>query len=68
MLLTGKEREEALAAFYQQWQHDPLVTLKWIALMSGSNVPGNLKAVDSLQSHPAFDIKNPNSNYSLYLA
>ena len=66
--MTGKQREEALAAFFQEWQHDSLVILKWLALMSGSNAPGNLQAVDGLQSHPVFDIKNPNCNYSLYLS
>lgn len=38
----------------------PLVTLKWLGLQAGSNVPGNVAAVTHLLSHPAFNINNPN--------
>jgi aminopeptidase N len=65
--LAGTERDEALASFFKQYQHNGLVLLKWLALKSASNVPANLDAVDALQSHPAFDVKNPNCCYSLYL-
>ena len=61
------ERDEALAAFYKQYEKNPLVVLKWLTLKSASNVPANLDTVDGLQSHPAFDVKNPNCCYSLYL-
>ena len=26
------EREAALAAFYEQWRHDPLIMNKWLGL------------------------------------
>ena len=65
---AGAERDEALAAFYKQYENDGLVLLKYLALRSASNVPANLNAVDGLQrDNPAFDIKNPNCCYSLYL-
>ena len=36
-------------------------------MQAGANVPGNLKNVEKLMSHPAFSIKNPNACYSLFL-
>lgn len=53
--------------FYQKWQTDGLVVLKWLALIAGSNVPGNVEAVKSLTQHEAFNIKNPNNCYSVFL-
>ena len=32
-----------------------------------SNVPGNVKAVEALLQHPAFNMGNPNCCYSLFL-
>ena len=37
-------------------------------LQAGSNVPGNLPAVQALVNHSAFKITNPNNCYSLFLA
>lgn len=59
------ERETAFDAFYQEWQHDPLVMCKWLSLQAASGVPNNLGNVKALLTHPAFDIKNPNKVYSL---
>lgn len=39
-----------------------------VFVQAGSNLPGNLKAVQALEKHPAFNIKNPNNCYSMYLA
>ncbi|XP_022002157.1 puromycin-sensitive aminopeptidase isoform X1 [Helianthus annuus] len=61
----GKARDDALADFYNQWQHDYLVVNKWFALQSSSDIPGNVENVHKLLSHPAFDLKNPNKVYSL---
>lgn len=33
---------------------------KWLALQAVSDIPGNVKNVQSLLEHPAFDIRNPN--------
>ena len=59
------EREAALDDFYQRWQHEALVVDKWLAVQSGSRLPGTLATVRHLTSHPAFDLGNPNKVYSL---
>ncbi|KAK1430614.1 hypothetical protein QVD17_13477 [Tagetes erecta] len=61
----GKARDDALADFYNKWQHDYLVVNKWFALQSSSDIPGNVENVHKLLSHQAFDLKNPNKVYSL---
>ncbi|MDH5299026.1 MAG: aminopeptidase N [Desulfobulbaceae bacterium] len=53
-------RGQALAAFYDQWQHDPLVLDKWFALQATAPLPSTLSAVRELLGHPAFSITNPN--------
>ena len=56
----GEQRDEALAAFYEQWKNDPLVTDKWLALQASSRMTGTLAHVRELMRHPAFNFKNPN--------
>lgn len=58
-------RTEALDKFYEQWQHDPLVIDKWLAIQASTKHSDTLTHVTSLLSHPAFDYKNPNKVYSL---
>lgn len=53
-------RIDCLAAFYQQWQHDPLVVNQWLAVQSASDNAGSLTQVQALLAHPAFDLRNPN--------
>jgi aminopeptidase N len=55
-----REREEALAFFYDAWKGDSLVVDKWFSLQAGSRLPGTLDEVIRLLHHPAFEIKNPN--------
>ncbi len=59
------EREQAIAEFYQRWQHDTLVLDKWFSLQAMSHLPGTLAAVEKLMEHPAFDLENPNKVRSL---
>jgi len=59
------EREQALADFHQSWRHEALVVDKWLAVQSGSRLPGTLETVKRLTAHPAFDIGNPNKIYAL---
>ena len=59
------ERAKALGAFFQQWEAEPLVLLKWLTLQAESNIQGNTSAVRALLQHPAFDMRNPNKVYSL---
>lgn len=51
---------EALSAFYQQWQAEPLVIDKWFALQATSRMSGTRAVVERLLGHPAFDPRNPN--------
>jgi aminopeptidase N len=59
------ERQPALDAFYERWQHEPLVVDKWLAVQSTSRLPGTLARVKELLRHPAFDMKVPNKVYAL---
>ncbi|NBR30425.1 MAG: DUF3458 domain-containing protein, partial [Betaproteobacteria bacterium] len=59
------ERRQALQAFYAQWQHEPLVVDKWLAVQAASRLPQTLAEVQRLCSHPAFDLRNPNKVYAL---
>ncbi|MHB8811531.1 MAG: DUF3458 domain-containing protein, partial [Desulfobulbaceae bacterium] len=52
--------DRLLAAFYQEWQHDPLVVDKWLTLQALCTLPGTLDRVKELIEHPAFNLKNPN--------
>ncbi|KAF3788608.1 hypothetical protein EJ110_NYTH20740 [Nymphaea thermarum] len=61
----GDVRDEALSDFYKKWEHDFLVVNKWLALQAVSDIPGNVKNVQKLLDHPAFDLRNPNKVYSL---
>jgi aminopeptidase N len=53
-------RQKAIDGFYQQWQNDALVLDKWFALQASSEREDTLSVVQSLLSHPDFNIKNPN--------
>jgi aminopeptidase N len=59
------EREAALQAFYDRFEHDPLVIDKWFVLQAGIPEPGTLARVEALTSHPAFSFANPNRVRSL---
>src|SRR3989449_6383079 len=63
--LDCPERQPALDAFYEKWQHEPLVVGKWLAVQSTSRLPDTLPRVKRLLSHPAFDIRVPNKVYAL---
>jgi aminopeptidase N len=59
------EREAALERFYSQWQAEPLVVDKWLAVQATSRLPDTLERVQRLMRHPAFDLGNPNKVYAL---
>ena len=59
------QRSQALGKFYDQYQHEPLVVNKWLALQAGSLLPHVIDDVKNLIHHAAFDIKNPNNVYAL---
>ena len=58
---AGSEGDDALQAFYDQWQHDRLVVDKWLTVQAQSNLPDTLLRIKGLMKHPAFSIKNPNN-------
>ena len=63
----GRLRDEALDAFFAKWQSEPLVLLKWLGLVAGSNTEDNLSTMQKLKAEgTAYNEKNPNSNYSFY--
>lgn len=58
--LDGPARGGAMDAFYDKWKDDTLVVDKWFSLQAISTLPGTLKAVSDLLSHPAFSMRTPN--------
>ena len=53
-------RAEALAAFHDRWQDDPLVLDKWFSVQATAPLPDTLDTVRRLMDHPRFSLKNPN--------
>ncbi|NUT00154.1 MAG: aminopeptidase N [Sphingomonas sp.] len=58
--LEGSEREEALKAFYDRFEIDPLVIDKWFSIQAAAQRAGTLDEVERLATHPAFTMQNPN--------
>lgn len=50
----------ALADFYQKWLHESLVVNQWLSVQAMCVRPDTLAKVKALQSHAAYDAKNPN--------
>ncbi len=59
---------EVLEAFYQQWQHEPLVMDQWFTVQATSPQGDTLLQVQHLLQHPLFDRRNPNRVRSLIAA
>ena len=53
-------RKDALDAFYERFQDDPLVVQKWFALQVSVPEEETLDIARSLIDHPAFSMENPN--------
>lgn len=62
MLLNSENtyQQQAIDAFYQKWEHDPLVMDKWLSVQAGSQLDGTLEKVRELIGHKVFDLNNPN--------
>ncbi len=54
------ERQQALAAFYQQWQDDALVVNQWFSVQATSPADDALEQVQRLMQLPLFTLTNPN--------
>ncbi|GAV20950.1 aminopeptidase N [Mariprofundus micogutta] len=55
-----EQREKAIQAFEQQFEHDANVMDKWFAVQAASTLTGTLDAVRLLMQHEKFDLHNPN--------
>ncbi len=60
----GDKRQEAIADFYEKWQHNPLVIDKWFALQATA-ADTRTDTIRGLMAHPAFSLRNPNRARSL---
>jgi aminopeptidase N len=49
-----------LNKFYQQWRHEPLVINLWLSIQASSDYLQGVEACNTLLTHEAFDMKNPN--------
>jgi aminopeptidase N len=50
----------ALADFYERWQHESLVVNQWLTVQATCSLPDTLSRVEALEVHNAYDSKNPN--------
>jgi aminopeptidase N len=64
-LVPGAAREDALARFYADFQHQALVVDKWFALQASIPEPATVDRVKTLMEHPAFSWAVPNRVYAL---
>ena len=55
------ERQQAVEAFYQRWQHKPVILDAWFALEAAAPFADGLERVARLLEHPRFDPAAPNS-------
>ena len=58
--LDRSERGDALTAFYDRYQGDPLVIDKWFAVQAMAQRPDSLDRIEELLKHPQFSVANPN--------
>ena len=63
--LEATERDQALRAFYDRFEHDPLVVDKWFAVQASAQRSDTLDQVEALAKHPQFNPSNPNRLRSL---
>ena len=60
-LIRAGQGAEALAQFYDQWQHDRLVIDKWFGLQIAALPPAEaVERAENLTQHQDFTMKNPN--------
>jgi aminopeptidase N len=62
---AGDIADQALADFYERWQHEALVVNQWLMAQATCSLPGGIGRIEKLMEHEAFDIKNPNKVRSL---
>ena len=62
---NSEVRRECLADFYRRFESEKLVIDKWFALQAQSSADDVVEQVESLRSHAAFNMLNPNRVRSL---
>jgi aminopeptidase N len=55
------ERQAAMAAFYDRWQHRPVILDAWFTLEASAPLADGLERVARLLEHPRYDPMAPNS-------
>ena len=58
--LDGAERAEALQAFHDRYEKDPLVIDKWFSVQASAQRKDTIDQVEELARHPQFNPANPN--------
>ena len=66
--LDAPEREQALKAFYDRYEDDPLVIDKWFAVQASAQRADTVEQVEALAQHAKFSIANPNRLRSIAAA
>jgi aminopeptidase N len=66
--LDAPEREQALKAFYERYEDDPLVIDKWFAVQASAQRADTVEQVEALVAHEKFNIANPNRLRSIAAA
>ncbi len=59
--LDHPARQQAVTAFYERWQHKPVILDTWFALEASAPLADGLERVQRLLNHPRFDPAAPNS-------
>jgi len=59
--------DDLIQAFYEQWQHEPLVVNKWLSCYALTTHGRALENIKALTHHAAFQWSNPNKIYALLL-
>ncbi|MEM7425893.1 MAG: aminopeptidase N [Pseudomonadota bacterium] len=62
---AGKERDQALAGFYDANRTDHLLVDKWLTLHALNPAPDAVDAIQELTKHEAYSLKRPNKVRSL---
>lgn len=58
-------REDLMADYSGQWQHDGLVMDKWFSLQGSNPADNALEIIKQSMNHDAFSLKNPNRTRAL---
>ncbi len=58
--LDAPEREQALKAFYDRYEDDPLVIDKWFSVQAAAQRADTIDQVEALTRHEKFNLANPN--------